>query len=118
MIKLGQWYKTANNYEEMNELEPFSWEELQAVEKSFKRMFETLKDNKLKIDEVSQRTIEDFLGKAKKRIMMSAQQLQGDYEHMNQVKPGTDVGLPSGGSSDKANAQMQGNNNNSSNVSV
>lgn len=120
-IKIGSWNtvrKVGNNYELLNELEPFSWDELQEIEKSFRRIFEQLEDNNLKVDERAKQTVDDFLEKAKKRIMMSAQQIQEDYEHANQVKPSAIVSEPKGGTSDKAETQQSGNNNNDSNVSV
>lgn len=119
ILKIGRWYRpvVANNYELLNELEPFSIEELDKVQKSFEKIIKKLEDNKLKLEPIDKECIFDFIEKARKRIMCSQQDIQQDYEHANQVNPASIVTSPeTGGASDKADTQSQGNNNNDSNV--
>jgi hypothetical protein len=121
LTRTGKWYRPANNYELLNELEAFSVEELNELADAFKKMTEQIKDNSLKMDERGSAVITDFIEKARRRLMTSQQDIQEDYEHANQVNPSDVVSSPKGGSgssggNDKAQTQQSGNNNGGSNV--
>lgn len=121
ITKLGKWYKPANNYEFLNEMEAFSIEELDELEEAFQKIIQRLKDNNLKVEERGAAVISDFIEKARKRLMVSEQGEQGDYEHRNMVSPSDVVSSPKGGSgasggSDKSQTQQSLNNNGGANV--
>lgn len=121
ITKIGKWYKPANNYELLNEFEPFSIQELEEVEQAFKKIVQQLKENEIRSDERGLAVITDFIKKARQRIMMSEQDIQADYEHRNTVTPSDAVQAPKGGSgasggSDKSQTQQSGNNNGGANV--
>jgi len=115
---IGKWYKFGNNYEELSKMEPFSIDELNMVADVFKKLYQKLEDNKIKVEQRDKQVVDNFMMKAVKRLSTSQQDVQEDYEHANQVDPASIVTGPKGGFSDKTQTQQNMNNNGGANVST